>query len=351
MKKIKSLLKKIITYAKTHKIIAGIIITLIVGGIFLFRPKPAAPIPTEKVTMGTLTQSLSITGTIEASSQVNLTFPTSGKLVYLGFKEGDYINKWDAIASLDQEKLKATLRQAEQDFNAAKAAVEQIYDQTGRKTDLSFSQKVSQTALEAVQNKAYDAMRKAQTDIQESVLISPIDGILTRADAKSIGVNVTTATTFTVTDLSSLEFIMEVDEADISKIKIGQNVRVMLDAYSDKTLDLAINSIDFVTHTTSTGGNAYNVKASIEGTNPDYVYRVGMTGNAEIILSEKDDILSVPLSALFETNKIYIETKNKKYEKRTLTLGVQNDIAVEVKEGLSEGEIIVTDPTTIPTKK
>ena len=351
MKKIKSLLKKIVAYAKTHKIIAGIILALFIGSIFMLRPKPATPIPTEKVTMGNLTQSLSITGTIEASSQVNLTFPTSGKLVYLRFKEGDYINKWDAIASLDQEKLRATLRQAEQDFNAAKAAVEQIYDQTGRKTDLSFSQKVSQTALEATQNKAYDAMRKAQTDIQESVLISPIDGILTRADAKSIGVNVTTTTTFTVTDLSSLEFNMEVDEADISKIKIGQRVRVMLDAYSDKTLQLSINSIDFVTHTTSTGGNAYNVKATIGGTNPDYIYRVGMTGNAEIILSEKDDILSIPLSALFETNKVYVQTKNKKYEKRTLTLGAQNDIAVEVKDGLSEGEIIVIDPTTIPTKK
>jgi HlyD family secretion protein len=194
-------------------------------------------------------------------------------------------------------------------------------------------------------------MRKAQTDIQESVLISPIDGILTRADAKTIGVNVGIATTFTVTDLTTLEFTMEVDEADISKIKTGQNVRIMLDSYSDKTLEIAIASIDFVTHTTSTGGNAYNVKASIEGTNPDYMYRVGMTGNAEIILSEKNDILSVPLSALFETNKVYVETANKKYEKREITLGTQNDIAVEVKEGLSEGEIIVTDPTMVPTKK
>lgn len=341
--------KKILGFIKTHKIIAGVSLLLLLGMLFLFRPKPPKPIPTQKATSGEFVQSLSITGTITANSQVNLTFPTSGKLVYLSAKEGDSIKKWQVIASLDQEKLQATLRQATQDFTAAKAAVEQVYDQTGRKTDLSFSEKVLQTAAEATQNKAYDNMRKAQTDIQESNLVSPIAGILTRADVQNTGVNVNTTTTFTVTDPTSLEFKMEVDEADISKVKIGQVVDISLDSYPDKTLNLVIDNIDFVTHTTSTGGNAYDVKAKMPD-NSDLRYFVGMNGNAEIILSKKGNVISVPLSALFETNKIYVKAGNT-YQKRTLTLGAQNDTSEEITNGLSEGDIIVTDPTTVPAKK
>ena len=164
---------------------------------------------------------------------------------------------------------------------------------------------------------------------QQSVLSSPISEIVTKADAKNAGVTAIAGTTgFTVTDPSSLVFRMEVDEADIAKVQEGQQVKVNLDSFPDQTLNLTVQSIDFVTHTTSTGGNAYDVKAAI--TDPKNLnLRVGMNGNAEIILLKKQNVLVIPLVSIVEDNKVYVKTQ-KGFLKKTVKLGLQNDTSTDV---------------------
>src|SRR6185503_1128563 len=126
-----------------------------------------------------------------------------------------------------------------------------------------------------------------------------------------------------------------VDEADIAKVKEGQQVEISLDSYPDRTIHLTVDSIDFVTHTTSTGGNAFDVKAHIPS-NFDYQYRIGMNGNATITTAKKINIVTIPISSLTEDNKVYVKVGNK-YEKRTVKLGLQNDTDTEVIDGLTEG--------------
>jgi RND family efflux transporter MFP subunit len=345
MAKAKSIVKNSFGFIKSHKKLSIFLLVVFLIAAFFLRPKPGAIIETQTVKKGDLTKSISITGSIESKNLVNLTFQTGGLVNYLGAKEGESVNKGQAIVSLDKQKLEATYRQATQDFTAAKAASDQYYDAHTNDTE-SYDEKVRRTSLDAAQNKAYDQMVKAQKDLSDSTLYSPIEGILTKSGVQSTGVNITAATVFIITDPNSLDFKMDIDEADIGKIKIGQLVNVSLDTYPDENLELKIDSIDFVTHTTSTGGDAYTVKASFDNDNSDYKYRVGMNGNAEIIQDKIYNVLYVPLSSIFDDKYVYVKN-NKKYEKRELKFGLENDTDIEVKSGINEGDQVVLDPSLV----
>lgn len=342
-------LKKIFNFTKSHKKIALPIIIVVIVLAIIFRPKAPIVIATQTTQKDDLIKSISITGSIESQNSVNLTFQIGGTVSYIGVQEGESVQVSQAVVSLDKQKLQATYRQAQQDFTAAKAASDQYYDGHTNVTE-SYDEKVRRTALDATQNKAYDQMVKAQKDLNDSTLYSPIEGIITRADVNTVGVNITPATIFTITDPSLLDFKMDVDEADIGNIKVGQPVDIVLDSYSNETLKVTVTSIDFVTHSTSTGGNAYTVKANLISNNKDYKYRVGMNGNAEIIIDQRKNVISVPLSSIFDNNKVYVKTK-KGYKTRILKLGLQNDISSEVISGLNVGENIVLDPTLVPQKR
>lgn len=341
--------KKFLSYILKHKIISAAAIIILAAAIFFLRPKPAKPIPTETVKKQDLIQSISITGAVNAEKSVDLNFLTGGLLTYLGVQKGDTVSQYQTIATLDQRTVLKNLQNALTDYSKQRNTFDQYrLDQQAIKPEDAVNDRLKR----ALQNNQYDLNKTVVSvelqDIarQQSILTSPIAGIVTRADAKTAGVNIAATTTFTVVDPNSLTFKMEVDEADISKVKEGQDVEVVLDSFPDKTLRLTVSSIDFVTHTTSTGGNAYDVKAKLIQNND---YRVGMNGNAQIITSKKPGVVGVSLSSLFDTNKVYVKI-GKRYEKKTLKLGLQNDTSAEVLEGLNEGETVVTDPTLVPKK-
>lgn len=338
-----TLAKKLFKWVKTHKKISLIVIIIfVILGYFLW-PKNTKPILTENAKIQDIVKTISVTGKIDSDNSVSLSFQSGGKLIYLGAKKGDLVTKGQTVASLDKNDLEATFRQAQQDFVAAKAASDQYYDAHKNATE-SYDEKVQRTALDATQNKAYDQMMKAQQGLNNSNLYSPIDGILTRTDVETIGVNITAATIYTVTDPDSLNFKMEVDEADIGKIKEGQKLSVSLDAFPNENLSLIIDKIDYVSHTTTSGGNAYYVEAKI----PEIKnYRVGMNGNADVIVDIKENVLTISLSSIADDSYVYVK-KGSKFQKRTIKLGLQNDTQAEIKSGLSEEETVAIDPSSVP---
>ncbi len=324
------------------KISIPLILILIVLVVILF-PKGEKTILTDTVKKQDVVKTVSVTGKISSENIVNLTFQFGGKLIYLGAKEGDTVEKWQAIASLDKNVLEASFRQAQQDFTAARAASDQYYDGHKNATE-SYPEKVARTALDATQNKAYDQMMKVQQDLNNSTLYSPIDGILTSSGADTAGVNITALTVFTITDPTSLVFNMDVDETDVGSVRVNQKITTTLDAFPNDPVKLNVDSIDFVSHTTTSGGNAYTVKAKILD---DKGYRVGMSGNAEIVVAQKDDVLAVPLSSVIDDEYVYVKVGNG-FEKRKVKLGLQSDTLTQVLEGVSEGEVVAVDPSTVP---
>jgi RND family efflux transporter MFP subunit len=341
--RIKNLFSRVKKIVWGHKKISLVVlIALILIGVIVW-PKGGKPILTETAKIQDVIKTVSVTGSVDAQTSVNLTFQTPETLAYVGVKLGDFVKKYQLIVSLDQTQLQATLRQAQQDFIAAKAASDRYYD--GHKgSGESYDEKVQRTALDDAQNKAYDQMLKVQHDIANSSLYAPIAGIVTRMDAQTAGVNITPATTFTITDPTTLDFKMEVDEADIGQVAIGQSVNISLDSFPNDNLKLTVNNIDFVNHLTTSGGNAFYVKANLPQNSS---YRVGMNGNADIVTDAKYNVLAIQSTDIFDNNYVYVKTA-KGFLKRKVVLGLQNDTQAQVLSGLSEGDTVAIDPTSVP---
>jgi multidrug efflux pump subunit AcrA (membrane-fusion protein) len=138
---------------------------------------------------------------------------------------------------------------------------------------------------------------------------------------------------------------MDVDEADIGNVVEGQNVDVVLDAFPTNTLSLIVDKIDFVSHTTSSGGNAFTVEAKLLENSS---YRVGMSGNADIIIDSRRGVISVPSSSLLEDNYLYVK-RGKYFEKRKISVGLESDTQAEIISGLLEGDEVAIDPNLVPS--
>ena len=343
MGKIKNFFARLRSFISSHKKLSLLLLIILIVAAYVLFPKGKTNVLTQSAKMGDVVKTVSVTGTIDAENSANLTFQTAETLSYVGVKLGDSVTKGQLIASLDQMQLQATLRQAQQDFVAAKAASQQYYDNHTNATE-SDEEKVARTAIDATQNKAYDQMLKAQHDIANSSLYAPIDGIVTRMDAQEAGVNITPLTVFTITDPTSLVFKLEVDQSDVGQVLLGQKVKIVLDSFPNTTLTETVDKIDFVSHTTSSNGTAYYVNSGLPS---DQNYRVGMSGNADIIVATKNNVLTIPASSVMDDNTVYKQS-GKHFIKTKVKLGLQNDTLSEVTSGLAEGDIVAVDPTSVP---
>lgn len=348
MGQLKNYFSTLIRFIKHHKklsLVIGIILILLL--VFVLRPKNGNAILTETAKRGEIVKSVSATGKIDADSKVDLTFLSSGKLVYLGVKKGDKVSAGQTIATLDQSTVDKNLKSALLSYNEQRNNFEQTLDNYNAK---SANDVQNMTIKRILQNNQFD-LEKAVNSVelqdlakQNSILTTPIDGIVTRADVLVSGVNVGPTTTFSIVDPSSLSFSMEVDEADIGSVNEGQEVDVSLDAFSNENLTLNVSNIDLVSHTTSSGGNVFTVKAKLTSLGK---YRVGLGGNAEIIVAKKEDVIVISSSCVTDDGYVYVKT-GKKYQKTKVSTGIQNDTQVEIKSGISAGDVIASDPTSLP---
>lgn len=349
MRRLKEKLKGLLDYVKSHKKIDLVILIALAIILFFLLPKSGSPVLTQKVTRQDVVKTVSVTGNISANNSVNLTFQTAGTLSYLGVKKGDSVKAYQEIAGLDQRTVSKNLQTALLNYSEQRNTFDQTLQNNNAK---QISDAANDTIKRILQDNQYD-LQKAVLSVelsdlvkQESVLVTPISGIVTRMDVTDTGLSVTPTTVFTVTDPSSLAFSMDVDEADIGNVQNGQDVNVSLDSFPNTTLKLKVSRIDFVSHTTSSGGNAFTVTANLPS-NPNY--RVGMSGNADIIVDSKSNVLSISSSSVTDDNYVFVKVGNQ-FEKRKVSLGLQSDTQAQVLSGLSEGEEVALDPSSVPPK-
>lgn len=349
----KRFVTRFFSFIKHHKktTIAVIIVLIILA--FIFRPKSPPPPETQRVQKENLVQSVAVSGSVAALKEADLSFVTSGNLVYLGVKKGDTVTVGQTIAVLDQRTVLKNFQDALLDYDKQRNTFETTKINNAGTLDIN---NLDIRLKGVLQNNQYD-LDKAVNSVelqdlarQQTILSSPINGIVTRTDAITAGTTVSPTDVFSVVDPTSLVFSMDVDEADIAKVQKGQKVHVSLDAYPDDTFTYPVSNIDFVSHTTTNGGNAFTVQVNLPASQIGK-YRVGMNGNAEIITGEADHVLTVPLSSIFDTNAVYVKTAKNTYEKRRVTLGLENDTDAEVKNGLEAGDQVLVDPSQVPVQK
>ncbi len=301
-----------------------------------------------KVSKGDLLETVSTTGKVQADEYANLTFQTGGRLSWVNVKKGDSVKKGQAIAGLDTVVLNSAYAQALNNYRNYQAAAESALDSVkGHSGDETFAQKATRTAAEVARDNAYDAMNATLQNLKFANLYSPFDGVVAEATPSFAGANITPATSsYIVVNPETTYFQSEIAETDLPKVKIGQKVKIKLDAYPDGEIDGTIANMGIVAFNSSTGGNAYTLRVELPE-NKDFKFKVGMEGDMDIILETISGALKVPTSALVneeDINYVWVY-KGGKVHKKEIQIGGNSNEETEIKSGVSEGDVIITEPS------
>lgn len=303
---------------------------------------------TAKVEKKNLVVKVTASGKIRAKKEIELKFQTSGFLSWVGVQEGDKVNAWQAIASLDKTELEKTLKKYLIDYSKERADFEETWRVTyqGRKRP---EEALNDTMARILAKNQWD-LDKAVLDVElkdialkYATLLTPISGIVTRLDTPVAGVNITPSTAvFTISDPESLYFKADIDETDIGKISISQDVTITLDAYPNEEFTGRIERINIISITTSGGGTAFPVEIQIPK-NKDLRFKIGMNGDVAVKIEERKDTLTLPVSAVQkEKEKAFVFImKNGQKIKSPITAGIETEEDIEILSGLSEGEDVL----------
>ena len=334
-------MKKIFKYIKKHWIISLAVVFFI--GFVIY--KQLTPAKTEgeasyKIKKQNLKESLTFSGEINANEKVTLRFQTSGRLSWVGVKEGDFVKKYQTIASLDQREVKKKLEKTLQDYLIER----EDFDQ-----DLSDYKVITNDTIKRILEKSQYGLNKSVLDveiqnlsIEFSNLFTPIQGVVTKVGSPYAGVNVTPLQAeIEVVNPSSIYFSAIIDQTELPGLEEDKDGFITLDPYPDEKIKTKITSISF-TPIEGESGTVYEAKLLLDVDNSKYKFRIGMTGDAEFVLREIENIIAVPSEFIRrDGSRKYVEIGEKNKRKKTfVTTGEVIDDFTQIKSGLKEDDVI-----------
>ncbi len=272
---------------------------------------------------GPLVVTVTATGTIQPTTQVEVSSELSGTLVTVDADFNDRIEVGQVLARLDDTKLRAQVANAEAALAAARARVTQAeaserearenYETqatldkrgiTARRDIVTYESAFRRAAAEIEIARADERTAEAnltlqRTDLAKSMIRSPIEGVVLDRAAEPgqiVASSLNTPTLFTLAeDLSRMELRVDIDEADIGRVAVGNAATFTVDAYDGRSFPATITQVRFAPETTE-GVVTYKAVLSVD--NSDLTLRPGMTATATITVAHLDDALLVPNAAL-----------------------------------------------------
>ena len=326
------------------------LVTVAIATYFLYQHflKPTSLPETTTLTRQNLRQTLDVAGKINAGSQATLRFQTGGKLAWVGVKTGDKVEQWQSIASLDKTILQKKLEQELNNFLTNRWDFEQYRDDNNVVSDDFINHPFLTPELIRELEKDQFSLRNATltVEIQKATnnlatIYTPIDGIVVQMSQELPGVNVTTTDTFTIVDPNTLYFEAEIDETDISQIKLNQSSDIILDAYLDTIIPSQISHIDFQSSAGQNGGTVYKIRLPLP---PGLIeYRLGLNGDVNILLQQKENVMTLPIDVIIQREEAtYVEIlKATGIEERVVEIGLETDDYVEILSGVAPNEQVI----------
>jgi HlyD family secretion protein len=286
-----------------------------------------ATFETVKVQSGKISNNVTATGTIQALKTVNVGTQVSGIIqkIYVDFN--DIVKKGQLLAKLDETALRAQLEQSQASVDQAQAQLDfqqATYERLKGLFDKNLIAKADyDQALYNYQNSkaalinSLSALARAKVNLDYCTIMSPIDGVvLNRAieEGQTVAASFNTPTLFTiVNDLTQMEVQTSVDEADIGKIKLGQNVEFNVDTYPDNIFKGSVAQIRLQPVTTN---NVVTYVVILNAPNPDKKLMPGMTATATIFVEEKANTLILSGKAVrFTPPAAYLQKIMAEYQK------------------------------------
>ena len=365
------------------KIIIGLLVLLVIAMPFVFKKKEGkVQYLSEPIEKRTITQIVEATGTIEPINTVSIGSQVSGRIDEIFVDFNSHVEKGQQLAQIDTSLFKAQLQQAQANINNAKATLarneaqleydtktynryQNLYDRNlVSKNDLDSAKSAYKSDLAQVASAKAQIMQAqanyatAAANMGYTKIVSPVKGIVISKEVEvgqTVAASFQTPTLFQVAeDLTKMRIETSVSEADIGKVKEGQDVEYTLDGYPDS---IFMGKVTQVRLSPVTESNVVTYTVVIEVDNQDGKLLPGMTANVSIITGKKENILTVPNVAL----KFTVADNNKKYDKKGIWVerkgkpvrinvqtGVSNDSYIEIiSDELKEGDIVYTRNLTM----
>ena len=358
---------KKIGLAAVAVVAVGIIVWLFAGK----KEKSSISFETEKVVRTTIQNSITATGTIEPVTSVTVGTQVSGIVAHLYVDYNSEVRRGQVIAELDKTNLMSELNTAKANLNSVQSALNYQSANFNRYKTLFEKGLVSADEFESARlsyqqanqqvAQARENVKRAQTNLGYATITSPIDGIVLSKsveEGQTVAASFSTPELFTIAqDLTNMQVIADIDEADIGGVKAGQRVSFSVDAFPDDTFQ---GTVKQVRQQATTESNVVTYEVVISAPNNDLKLKPGLTANVTIFTLEKSDVLAVPSKALrFMPNEAFLTPEQKiedcqgdtklwtqegnTFKAHKVSTGITNGVLTEILGGISEGAEVLTD--------
>lgn len=357
------------------------IVVIIIANLGTKREK-TLKVTIEKAARRDLTSIITASGEIKPKKNINISALVPGRIAKIGVIEGQEVKAGDFLLQLESTQYEANAEHDRGTINQLKAALirsEAILNRDKNSYDrlkkLFDDQLVSREQMEAAKAQ-YDVskadlnalqfqIRQAEASLKgtidnlnKTIYTSPIDGIITslRVEEGEVAIigtmNNAGTVLLAIADLSVMEVEVEVDETDVVGAKLGQEANIRVDAFPGTVFKGKVTEIgsSALQKTVTTSEESRDFKVVITLENPPYRLKPGLSASADIIVAEKKDALSVPISSLV------IKEKNKHEEEgvyivdagrvrfQPVSKGITGGMYIEISEGLKPGQEFVSGP-------
>lgn len=321
--------------------------TIVVGVVLLilllllsrcFSSEAAGGYATETVRRGDLSVTVSATGNLQPTNQVEVGSEQSGLVTQVFVDNNDRVVRGQPLARLDTSRLQDTIVQAQAGLASAQAQVataeasaaqaranlarqEEVHRVSGGRvpseTELDAARAENRRAQAGVRSaqaqvaQARAQLSSAQTNLSKATIYSPVTGVVLsrRIDpGQTVAASFNAPVLFVIAeDLSRMQLEVRVDEADVAQVREGQRASFTVDAHPGRTFPATVSRIDVganasaasgTSGTTAASGNVVAYTAELAVENPELLLRPGMTATAEIVTTERRNVLLVPNAAL-----------------------------------------------------
>ncbi|MDE6120113.1 MAG: efflux RND transporter periplasmic adaptor subunit [Muribaculaceae bacterium] len=350
---------------KFFKILMWSIVALLFAGTFVYlwinSRGEKTVYDTVRPTIGSLSRSTLLTGSIEPRDEIAIKPQISGIIAEIMVEAGDVVHEGDVVARIKVIPEEGQLSSAENRVKVALQNLDLIRSKHERTAALWEKKYVSREEFEESENSLrnaeleVEAAKDALSIVRDGVSASnaqqsntlvraTITGLVLDVPVK-VGSSVIQANTFndgttiaSVADMNDLIFRGKVDETDVGSLSIGMPVEITIGALHDVTLGASIEYIS-PKAVNENGANTFEIKAAVAV--PDSLtVRSGYSANASVVLNRADSVVTVPEGVLeFEGNDAYVyilsdSVAEQKFDRRKVTTGLSDGINVEVKQGV-----------------
>jgi len=373
-------MKKILIFSALAVLLVGLpLIAKLTGG------GNAKQVEVQPVEYRLIKSSILASGTLAFREQVQLRSEVIGQVTDLHVEEADLVEKDDLVITLDPKTYQAQVEQAEALVRIQQIAIERqrlliktLSDRFERQKTMFAKNLVDEDSFEAIESElslakvdlrslqeslaqARAALDQAEELLSKTQIKSPIDGVIIQIDIK-VGETVIAGTTnipgstmMVIADPSETLTEVQVDEADIAQVHVGQQADIFAAAYPDTPLVGTVQSIASVARQTPGQASLSFLVKILLDEQDDMIIRPGMSVRADIYTQSSAETLAVPVQAVLfdedteddeggkEAAYVFV-VQDDKAVRRDVKLGLSSDSDQEITAGLEEGETVITGP-------